>query len=117
MEVVQIQPDTKLAKIVKLVGSKKRKAMIANPRASVTIRGTDWDGGSRSEYFLVNLLTWRSQPLAATPPARFGGPAERPDVAIDPHQVVVEVGTFLGKPATPTIFFHPDLGRAYFDQH
>jgi hypothetical protein len=106
MEIVTLQAGTKLAQVCKLV-SKKRKAILASPTEKVTISGSYWDGGSRSEYFLVDLHTMRATPIPGVAPVQFGGPREDPVVNLAPHQAVVCAGTFCGKPATPTVYFHP----------
>lgn len=111
MDIVALQPGTTLANIVKLVGSKKRKAILARPTEKVALSGTYWDGGSRSDYFLVNLNTMQARPLARYNPPQFGGPKEDPVVELQPHQAVVVTGFSFGKPSTPTIYFHPAWGQ------
>lgn len=106
MDIVQLTPGTKLAQICKLF-SKKRKAILARPTEKVTISGSYWDGGSRSDYFLVDLRTMHVTPIAGVAPMQFGGPKEDPVVNLEAHQAVVCAGTFCGKPATPTVYFHP----------
>lgn len=106
MDIVTLQPGTKLAQICKLV-SKKRKAILARPTEKVTISGSYWDGGSRSDYFLIDLRTMHATPIAGVAPMQFGGPKEDPVVNLEPHQAVVCAGTFCGKPATPTVYLHP----------
>ena len=107
MEVVALQAGTKLANIVKLV-SKKRKAFLAAPTTEVRMSGTYWDGGSRSNYFLVNLATKEVKPLAGVAPVQFGGPCVDPVQHLQVGYAVIEAGTFCGKPATPTVYLHPE---------
>jgi len=107
MDIVNLQAGTTLANIVRLVGSKKRKAILARPTDKVTLSGTYWDSGSRSDYFLVDLKMMQARPLAHYSPPQFNGPREDPVVNLEPHQAVVEAGVFCGKPSTPTIYFHP----------
>ncbi len=108
MEIIAVQPGTQIAQLVKLVGSRKKKAILARPTTQVTLSGTYWDGGSRSSYFLVDLNTQQVQPCEHYNPPQFGGPRQDPVVTLAPHQAVVEAGVFCGRPATPTIYFHPD---------
>lgn len=115
MDIVTLQPGTSLANIVKLTGSKKRRAIIARPTTEVRLSGTYWDGGSRSDYFLVDMKTMECVPLAHVSPAQFGGPKEDPVQHIQPHQAVIEAGTFCGKPATPTVYLHPNWGQEALD--
>ena len=111
MDIITLQPGTRMAQIVKLVGSKKRKAILARPTDKVTMGGTYWDGGSRSDYFLVDLKAMQARPLPHVSPPQFGGPKEDPVINLEPHQAVVEAGIFCGKPSTPTIYLHPAWGQ------
>jgi hypothetical protein len=116
MDIVTITPGSVLSNIVKLTGSKKRKAILARPTTEVRLSGTYWDGGSRSNYFLVDLNTMQAKALASYAPPQFGGPKEDPVVKIEPHQAVVEAGVFCGKASTPTVYFHPEWGQAALQQ-
>lgn len=111
MEIVKLKAGTTLAAIVKLTGSRKRSAIIARPATEVRLSGAYWDGGSRSDYFLVNMKTMECVALPHTNPPQFGGPKEDPVQHILPHQAVIEAGTFCGKPATPTVYLHPGWGQ------
>jgi len=115
MDIVSLQSGTDLADIVKLV-SKKRKAIIARPCTEVRISGSYWDGGSRSDYFLVHIASKTVTPIAGVAPMQFGGPKEDPIQKIEPGYAVIEAGTFCGKPSTPTIYLRPDAGIGYFVQ-
>lgn len=107
MDIVALQPGTDLHRLVALTGSRKRKAILSPARERVTLTGTYWSGGSRSDYWLVDLNTWQARPLSGVAPAQFGGPQEDPVVNLEPHQAVVCAGTFSGRPATPVVTFHP----------
>ena len=107
MDIVQLTPGTKLASIVKLV-SKKRKAILAKPKTAVPISGTYWDGGSRSDWFLINLASMKAVPLAHQNPPQFGGPKEDPIQPLEPGYALICAGVFCGKPATPVVYFHPE---------
>ena len=107
MDIVTLQPGTDLANIVKLV-SKKRKAILARPTTEVRISGSYWDGGSRSDYFLVNIATKEVVPIPGVSPMQFGGPKEDPVQHLQPGFAIIEAGTFCGKPSTPTVYLHPE---------
>lgn len=107
MDIVTLTPGTDLARMVRLV-SRKRRAIMARPATQVTLSGTYWEGGSRSDYFLVDLNTWQVSPIAGVAPPQFGGPQTAPVQTIQPHQAVIEAGTFCGRPGTPTVYLHPD---------
>lgn len=108
MDVVDLEKGSRLAEIVRLVGSRKRRVIMSRPATTVTLSGTYWSGGSRSDYWLVDLNTNQAQPLAHANPSQFGGPVQDPEIQLQPNQVVVKTGVFCGKPATPTIYPHPD---------
>lgn len=117
MDIVALQPGTKIAEICKLVGSRKRKAILARPTDKVTMSGTCWDGGSKSDYWIVDLKAMQARPLpAAGSPVQFGGPKTDPVIDLEPHQAVVCTGFFCGKPSTPTIYFHTLWGQEALQQ-
>jgi hypothetical protein len=72
-----------------------------------------WDGGSRGVYAIVNLETnqvWRaptSHPHFDRKPTgeRCG---ELEVIELPPNCALVQGGTFCGKPATVTVYLHPD---------
>lgn len=108
MDIITLQNGTIYADLVKAVGSRKKKAIIAPRRSCVHISGTYWDGGSRSDWFLVKLATKEVRPLAHQNPPQFGGPKEDPIQPLEPGWALIEAGVFCGKPSTPTIYLHPE---------
>ena len=83
-------------------GYRKHKAII-RPCESVTLSGGYWDGGSRSTYFGVTI-DGREVPLRYnTSPGMFNGNAPDRVALLEPGLVVLEAGTFCGKPATVII--------------
>lgn len=90
-----------IARILERIGSRKRSAYLTEiPAGSARTLYSYWDGGSRDEY-----AAWDASgqpialPIAGCPgfsaPARAWTPAA--------GDVLVEYGTFMGKPATPRI--------------
>ena len=82
METINLVAGTVIAQIVKLV-SKKRKARIAAPKDVITLGGMYWDGGSRTDYFVVTMrdgAPLRATQLQHTAPPQFGGPQTAPTV-------------------------------------
>lgn len=108
MDIVDVVPGSRIAQLVRLVGSRKRRAMMAPRRNEVYISGTSWSGGSRSSWYRIRLSDNHVEPLAHYAPAQFGGPAEPPRLLLQPGTVVVEAGVFQGRPATPVIYVHPN---------
>jgi hypothetical protein len=105
MEVVILKDRPDLQKIVKMVDYKFRKAKAyLHRRNEVTLSGTYWDGGSRSKYYLVDLHGGAVSECAGVAPAQFGGPRVDPVQRVEPGFAVVEMGTFCGKPSTPSIY-------------
>jgi hypothetical protein len=75
---------------------------------SVSLSGTYWDGGSRSEYVAVDLASKRSQGAPHYNPPQFGGPRTSPVVPLPIGVVIVQGGTFCGKQATAILSVHPE---------
>jgi hypothetical protein len=106
METVELKDRPDIARLVKAI-SKKRKAFLRRQDA-VVLDGTYWDGGSRSDYYLVHIASGQIKELPHSAPPQFGGVTAAKTVAIEPGYAVVEAGTFCGKPATPTVFLRHD---------
>ncbi len=83
-----------------------------------------WDGGSKSDYCLVDLNTMRTLPLPSSSHpyfdvARYTAGGENESVSIDhagnitlkvlpPNTALIETGYFCGKPSTAHIFVNAD---------
>ncbi len=106
MNIVQLKDRPDLKAIVAAVDPtfRRQKVILTEGRNEVRISGTYWDGGSISCYYLVNVATRHCTPLASCAPPQFGGPKEDPVQPLQEGFAVVEMGTFCGRPATPTIF-------------
>lgn len=59
-----------------------------------------WDGGSRSCYFIKNIITG----IESNPPCGEFPFTKRPMTQLKPGEILVMTGTFNGKPATPIIY-------------
>lgn len=86
---------------------RKHKAII-HPTTSVTLSGGYWDGGSRSTYSGFTLQGVECPLKYNSAPPQFNGGAPDRIAVLDPDFVVLESGTFCGKPATVTIFALPE---------
>lgn len=101
---------------------KKHKCyMSAFPESGMNINSY-WDGGSRDEYALVDLTTFRraTMPTSTHPyfdVARYGVHGENEHVSVDSRGnitlkhlpenfALVRSGTFCGKPATAHVYFN-----------
>ncbi len=83
--------------------TKKHKVAVETVEDGVVVlTGTQWEGGSKSNYGLVKLATGERR---ATPAS--GWMEKSASVTIEPGWVVVETGMFCGKPATMTIHCRP----------
>lgn len=85
---------------------RKKKAVIA-AQENMVLSHTYWDGGSRSTYTAVCLVTGRNKGAPQYDPPQFGGPATAPVVAIPDGVAIVETGIFMGKPATARVYVNP----------
>ena len=105
MQTVTLSGFPEIARLMP-VGYKKRKAFIQS-REKITLSNTYWDGGSRSSYTIVNIVTGKVtyDSYAACPP-QFGGIT--PVVEIDNDIAIIETGVFCGKPATASVFVSPE---------
>lgn len=86
---------------------RKHKAFIRTGE-SLTLSGGYWDGGSRSSYFAATPHGVTVDLRYNTAPAQFNGGKPDTTVTLTPDFLVVQAGTFCGKPATVTIHGHPD---------
>lgn len=102
--------------IMQLIGSRKKHAFL-HVTDKVTLSGTYWDGGSRSEYYAVQLATMQKLAAPHYDPPQFGGPTKSPQVEIPKGVIIVESGIFCGKPATPVIYVRPDDLALFLPSH
>jgi len=90
------------------VNSRKHKAIVI-VASRVSCSGTYWDGGSRSSYILVK--DGRPVDIPSTGAPQFNGGRSETVLELDADTYAVCVGTFLGKPATPSVYLHPALAQ------
>ena len=86
----------------------RKREFVIEFTESVTTHGTEWSGGSRSSY---SSVTPRGGPLMPHDNDQYpeGWPSCKPGLKIvEPGRIVVETGTFCGKPATLVVHCHPD---------
>lgn len=82
----------------------RRKTAIVS-RASFVSLGTGWSGGSRSQYYRVDLATGRTGWLPGNSESEWvGSRKETPEYAILPGTAVLDCGTSSGKPAYPAFW-------------
>jgi len=103
LTIVSLKDNPEIAALVRLV-SKKHKAYLKKQN-TVSLSDTFWDGGSRSDYFLIEVSTKKITPLIHASPPQFGGMKEPAIQKIEPGFVLIEAGFFCGKPATPIVYF------------
>lgn len=106
MITIPLKEHPALAKLVRPF-SKKHKAFLCRQDA-VVLDGTFWDGGSRSDYHLVEIATGQIQALPRSDPPQFGGVKAAVTRAIEPGFAVIRSGVFCGKPSTPSIYIRND---------
>lgn len=88
-------------KVKELTGSKKR-SFYFEPANTVTPRG-GWSGGSRSCY---TAIEWRTgKPYAFHIGDQWSIQAKQQ--VLPAGVILIETGTFCGKPATPRIYCNP----------
>jgi hypothetical protein len=89
---------------------RKHKAII-HVTAGIELSGGSWSGGSRSTYTGVTLHGTHVPLRYPTSPVEFGG-SSSPEVVLTPEFVILEAGTFAGKPSTVTIHALPEAFAA-----
>ena len=94
--------------MVKRAAGTRKKSFSLDTTTSPRCTDSYWSGGSRSDFVVQNIDTG----LNYRPP---GGqfPWNTPnDYTLQPGDVLIETGTFMGKPATPRFLCRPeDLER------
>jgi hypothetical protein len=100
--------DKKNVKIAALFPGYRKRKVVLKEGTAVTLYGLNWDGGSRSEYTLVDLNTRVVLPIGDNMTAPWDNKDEGRRVTINPGQAVVQTGTFCGKPATMFITYRPE---------
>jgi hypothetical protein len=105
---LNLSSSPELARIVRAADNsyRKREASL-QVRETVCLSGTYWDGGSRSTYVAVDLVTLRSSAAEQFAPSAFGGPAAAPMVRIPEGIAIVQTGVFCGKTANATVYINP----------
>ena len=89
------------------VGTQKHKIVFYDCEVKeINACSTMWSEGSRSQYYFLNMETKQRSPvdLSGLATSPFSGGALSKDVEIPDGHLLIEVGTFCGKPATPFIF-------------
>lgn len=84
--------------------SRKQQARIHVLREpTMELHGMHWNGGSRSEFHIVTLASGTLRRIGAT----LAPWDKQPLATIKAGEVLVETGTFCGKPATMTLHCLP----------
>ena len=104
MQTVELKNYPKLATLLKRVGYTKRKAYV-NVGEVVECAYAYWDGGSKTDYALVEPDTGHVVKKARTASPLSGLSHEK--FYTNTGLVVVETGFFCGKPATASVTIHP----------
>jgi hypothetical protein len=93
----------------------KKHTAIVWCATETTAHGTYWDGGSRQDYFRVNLTTGKASAVTglATAPPPFCPDGHRVKLSIEPGTALCVGGHFCGKIAHLQVYLHPlDVCRA-----
>ncbi|MHC4120987.1 MAG: hypothetical protein ACYSWO_26160 [Planctomycetota bacterium] len=89
--------------------SRKRSVFVTITESGTDNANTWWDGGSRRVLSRLDLATGEIVGIAGTNPPQFGGKVV--DIPMARGYVIIDCGTFCGKPATPRLYVHPsDVG-------
>ncbi len=102
---------TDLPTALRKISRKREVAIEVVPEGGVRTFGTWWDGGSRATYDLVCIRTG-GHAACQCPTSPFG-PVSSVTLYPAPGHVIVEGGTFCGKPATPRLYVRPEERLAF----
>jgi hypothetical protein len=105
MLTIKLAENKQLAALIKKVDStyRKREAWVYI-EPTLTLSNTYWDGGSRSDYHAVNLLTGQISTMQRQAPPQFGGKHYAASVDIPDNVAIIETGYFCGKTATAKVY-------------
>lgn len=108
MQRIDLKTAPEIVRVIRAADPSYRKHQATlSARETVCLSGTYWDGGSRSTYTAVDLLTCRSKGAPQYDPPQFGGPKVDPVVSIPEGIAIVETGVFMGKTATARVYVNP----------
>ena len=94
------------AKIRSFIGGNQRKATLTTCGNGQTMNTASfWDEGSRNEFLVVNMDTG-----ASFVPRKGIYPTFQAEHTLQPGEIMIQTGVFLGKPARPYIRFQPRDG-------
>lgn len=91
--------ETKQVPILRPLTRKRTVFVSFQSKPSVSTHGTWWDGGSKNEYSVINLVNGANSHVGA-PSSPFSGGPSSVDVACGPLSGVLQTGWFCGKAAT-----------------
>jgi hypothetical protein len=103
MMMTTIQEPTQKARSITCSRKKKMFVHMVSPGAELNT-ASYWDSGSRHQYFAYNIRTGASNGCPTGVWPKFEA-----KYALKPDEILVQVGTFQGKPATPTLWVPSDL--------
>ena len=94
-------PMTNQAK--SLSGSRKKQFGFAADSTRPENTASYWDGGSKTTYSVINMLTRQS----GYPPTG-SYPTFKAEYTLNPQELLVETSIFMGKPGTPRFTCRPE---------
>src|SRR5690606_36366666 len=94
----------------------RRKKLWVRRSESVTMHGLNWSGGSRTEYAAADIMQGKVQTAPQLGrPHPMNNENEGARIAMRPGVLILEYGTFMGKPAMLTIHVHPENFPAFLE--
>jgi hypothetical protein len=106
MDAIYLTKTDTMAKIAATIGYGGTKFRVRIEKGPFDLRSY-WDGGSRDQYYLLDIKTGLPLPLRTqTAPAEFGGHAS--SFMLEPGQILVRHSTFCGKDMGLELSVSPD---------
>lgn len=90
-------------RIRSFIGGSQRKATLRTCVDGQTMNTASfWDSGSRNEFLVVNIDTG-----ASFVPRKGIYPTFQAEYTLQPGEILIQTGVFMGKPSRPYITFQP----------
>lgn len=103
-----------LPKILAMFPDYRKKRVMLWSREQVSCN-TEWSGGSRSHYRLVNLDNWGSTPVGGQVTMFSGKSFDDVTTPLAPRHCIVQTGVTGGKTAQMYVHLHPSDFRLVVD--
>lgn len=100
-------PTSEITGIAAQIGYRRKKVSVV-VTDSVTLHNLNWSGGTKNVYHAFNIENNSLVLAKACMVHTMFNESEGVQLAMRPGVVIVQTGTFCGKPALMSLYVHPD---------